>query len=122
MREGIVLIGHGSPDPDWRAPLEACAARVAAQAEGVEVRLAFMERTEPTVPQAVAELVEAGVEKVRVIALLLSGGGRHMKRDVPTLVDEVAQAHPDLTIDLDPRAIGTREQVIEAMASAVLAD
>lgn len=122
MREGIVLIGHGSPDPDWRAPLEACAARVAAQADGVEVRLAFMERTEPTVPQAVAELAAAGVQKVRIIALLLSGGGRHMKRDVPALVDEVAQAHPDLSIELDPRAIGTRAQVIEAMASAVLED
>ena len=43
MARGIILVGHGSRDPLWRGPIEAVAARLAAQQPTVATRCAYLE-------------------------------------------------------------------------------
>ncbi len=123
MSVPIVLIAHGSPDPDWRRPLERVAAAANAMAVeqgGPKIALAYMEFIAPSLADVVAGLVRDGATEVRVVAAFLSAGGKHLKRDVPRLVADVDAAYPGVHVHLVPGALGDDEQVVAALAGAAL--
>ena len=123
MTAPIVLIAHGSPDPDWRRPLERVAEAANARSQqhaGPDVALAYMEFIEPSLADVVETLVRDGATEVRVVAAFLSAGGRHLKRDVPKLVAEVDAAHPRTHVHLVPGALGDDDGVVTALAEAAL--
>lgn len=116
----IVLVAHGSPDPDWRRPIDALAQRLRAREPGRAVQVAYLGFLEPSFDQAVAQLLGAGHRHVLVLAAFLSPGGKHIKDDVPRLVREQAAAHPELRLELRPGALGAEPEVIEALAEAAV--
>lgn len=116
----VLLVAHGSPDPDWRKPFDGVVAEVVARTTA-PVRLAFLERQPPSVVEGVDELVSLGATVIDVFAILLSGGGRHMKVDIPELMTTAAQRHPGVRLSLHPHAMGVHPLVLAAMAEAVLA-
>lgn len=116
----IVLVAHGSPDPDWRRPIDALAQRLRAREPGRAVQVAYLGFLEPSFDQAVAQLLDAGHRHVLVLAAFLSPGGKHIKDDVPRLVREQAAAHPELRLELRPGALGAEPEVIEALAEAAV--
>ncbi len=118
MTTATVLFAHGSRDPAWRAPIEAIAARMQALAPGARVRCAYLEYTEPTLPQAVEGLLAEGATAVAIWPMFL-GTGRHAREDLPVLVDELRAAHPGVTFTLHP-AIAEHPDVLQAMACAAL--
>ncbi|MEM6292385.1 MAG: CbiX/SirB N-terminal domain-containing protein [Myxococcota bacterium] len=123
MTAPIVLIAHGSPDPDWRRPLERVAEAanaLSAERSGPTVVLAYMEFIAPSLADVTAALVRDGATEVRVVAAFLSAGGRHLKRDVPKLVADVDAAHPGARIHLVPGALGDDDGVVAALAAAAL--
>ena len=122
MTAPIVLIAHGSPDPDWRKPLERVAevANARAGSTGPRVALAYMDFIEPSLADVVRDLANQGATEVRVVAAFLSAGGRHLKRDVPRLVEEVDAATAGVHVHLVPGALGDDDAVIEALAAAAL--
>ncbi len=117
--DAIVLLAHGSPDPDWMVPVDATAALMRTHAPGTPVRTATLEHGRG-LAEIAAELAAAGLLRVAVIPLFLSPGGRHIKRDVPALVNSVQQQFPTLSLRLSPGAIGTDAPVLEALARAAL--
>ncbi len=116
--QGLVLVAHGSPDPDWRRPLERLVERLRRQL-GDAVALAYLAHP-PSIGDAIAGLEQAGCRRVLVVAALLSPGGRHVKRDIPEAVEAARARFPNLEIALDPGALGDDEQVIAALARASL--
>lgn len=116
MTTAIALLAHGSPDPAWLAPVEQIAARLRTLAPDLTVAVATLEHG-PALADVVAALA-AG--RVVVVPVFLSGGGRHLRRDVPELVDRLRTARPDLSIELAGDALGADPLVIEAMATAAL--
>lgn len=115
----IILVAHGSPDPDWRAPLEALRERLQAQVPGRPVHLAYMELCEPKLTQVAHALAEAGHERVVVLAAFMSPGGRHIKRDLPELVAR-SSASAAIELVLVPGALGMDDEVIDALARAAV--
>ncbi len=113
----ILLVGHGSRDPDWSAPLERLAAAVKARKNGTAVRLAYLEFMHPDIPAALADLHREGVRRVSVVPVFL-GAGAHVRRDIARLLEAARVLHPDLDIGLEP-AVGEQSKVIEAIAAAV---
>lgn len=111
MKQGILLLAHGSRDPEWAAPLRRIESLLAAK--GVPVRLAFLEIMKPSLAEALAEL-EQRVEAVRIVPLFL-GYGAHVREDLPALV---AGAKPRATVTIDP-PVGEDPAVIEAIAAAI---
>ena len=105
MKEGIVLVAHGSRDPQWSRPF----ARIAAS-----VGLAYLEHG-PSLDEIVAALVARGVASIRVVPVFL-GQGSHVKDDLPRLVAQ--SKRPGVALRLDP-AIGEQAPVIEAIASII---
>jgi len=113
-RQAVVLFSHGSRDPLWRAPIEAVAARIAAQHPERPVVCAYLELSEPSLAQAVDQLVLQGATGVTVVPMFL-GTGKHARADLPVLVDALRAAHPGVRLHVQP-AIGEDPRLTALMA------
>lgn len=118
VSESIVLFAHGSRDPLWRKPIEAIAARTQALAPAANVRCAYLELTEPSLPDCVGELATMGATAIRVLPLFL-GVGRHAREDLPEIMAELMALYPQIAFKLDP-AIGEDERLIDLVAHMAL--
>ncbi len=114
----IILLAHGSRDPLWRMPIEAVAAEIRNREPGTPVRCAYLELSTPTLPEAATELIADGAREIRVFPVFF-GVGKHAREDLPLLVAEIRQAHPDVALDLLPSA-GEHGQLTELMANIAL--
>ncbi len=119
MKHGIVLFGHGSRDPAWRAPMDAVALRVAQRAPEATVACAFLELQAPDLPSAVDQLVREGVDAIRVLPMFL-GVGRHAREDLPVILQEIRAQHPGLALEVLP-AVGEQPALLDLMAELALA-
>jgi sirohydrochlorin cobaltochelatase len=93
--DGLVLVGHGSRSSRSGEEMGALAALVAAALPAVAVDVGFLEMTEPPAGAVIDALVERGCRRVTVLPLVLLGAG-HAKSDVPALVLEGRQRHPEV--------------------------
>ncbi len=112
---GLVLFAHGARDPAWAAPFERLRALTQAAMPDADVRLAFLELMQPDLPTAVAQQVAAGAQRITVIPVFLGQGG-HVRRDLPQLLEQLRQAHPQVTLATVP-AVGEDEAVLQAIAA-----
>jgi sirohydrochlorin cobaltochelatase len=83
------------------------------------VRLAYLEVMRPALPEALDELARKGVTAIRVVPVFFGAGG-HVKEDLPRLVREACERHPQLRVQTDP-PIGEQQPVLEAIAEAICA-
>ena len=118
MKRGLLLFAHGARDPNWALPFESVAKIVRTQRPEMPVRLAFLEFMNPSLLDAGYELAALGCTQVSVVPLFLGAGG-HVRKDLPALLSELAQAHPGVSWKLQP-AIGEIDSVALAMAQAAL--
>ena len=82
----ILLFAHGSSDPMWAAPFENILKSVREQT-AAPVALAYLERMQPSLLDAVGTLAARGVEEITLVPLFLAVGG-HMRKDLPVMVRE----------------------------------
>ena len=115
---GLVLFAHGARDPAWARPFQAVADRIREARPAQPLALAFLEFMSPDLPTAGAALVARGCTEVHVVPLFLGGGG-HVRRDVPGLLEALRAAHPGCRFVLHPAA-GETERVVDALAGAAL--
>ena len=112
---GILLFAHGARDPAWARPFEAVAAALRSRASKPEhVQLAFLEFMSPDLLAAGTTLAQTGCQRVVVVPLFLGAGG-HVRKDLPLLMDQLAQAHPAVAWQLSP-AVGESALLVQAMA------
>lgn len=116
---GLILFAHGSRDPQWRAPMEAVAARAAALAPQARVACAYLELMAPDLPSCAAVLVAQGSTSITIVPMFL-GVGRHAREDLPLLVAELKHQHPQVSFELRP-AIGEDARVVDMLARIALA-
>jgi sirohydrochlorin cobaltochelatase len=112
----IVLFAHGSRDPAWQRPMLAVAQRIRDQLPQAWVACAYLELTEPSLTQAVAQAVTLGHVQIRVLPMFL-GVGKHVREDLPVLMAQLQQDHPQVRFDLQP-AVGEQSAVLDALALA----
>jgi len=113
LKEGVVLVAHGSRDPEWSRPFERLAAALEKRLPAAAVALAYLEHG-PSVEEALAVLVAKGVGAIRVVPVFLGAGG-HVKQDIPKLV---AAARPAVPVTID-QPIGEQAALIEAIAASI---
>lgn len=118
-QRGLILFAHGSRDPQWRAPMEAVAARATALEPGATVRCAYLELMEPDLPSCAATLIAQGSTSITIVPMFL-GVGRHAREDLPLLVNELKRQHPQVSFELRP-AIGEDARVVDMLARIALA-
>lgn len=115
---GLILFAHGSRDPQWRAPMEAVAARAAALEPQARVACAYLELMTPDLPACAADLVAQGITDLTIVPMFL-GVGRHAREDLPVLVEQLRREHPQVRFTLRA-AIGEDERVVDMLARIAL--
>jgi sirohydrochlorin cobaltochelatase len=98
----------------------AVAQRIRDQVPHAWVSCAYLELTEPSLPQAVAQAVEAGHVHIRVVPMFL-GVGKHVREDLPLLMAQLQAQHPQVLFDLQA-AVGEQSAVLDALAQAATVD
>lgn len=84
----LVAVAHGSRDPRSAATIRALVRRIAEAAPDVDVRVSFLDLSEPLVTDVLRGLVAEGHREAVVVPLLL-GSAFHARVDLPALVAEV---------------------------------
>ncbi len=113
----VVLLDHGSREPDANAQLAALAALVAARLPGRRLATAHLGVAQPALADAVAECVRDGAREVVVVPCFLAPG-KHVRDDLPRLVAEQQRAHPAVTFRL-AAPLGVHPSVADALADRV---
>ena len=116
MKQGIVLLAHGSRDPEWSRPFERLAAELSRKLPAAAIALSYLEHGR-SLAEAIAEVTAKGAAAIRVLPVFLGQGG-HVKEDLPRLVAAVQKDFPRAQIRLEP-AVGEQARVIEAIARAI---
>ncbi|MBL8355762.1 MAG: CbiX/SirB N-terminal domain-containing protein [Delftia acidovorans] len=117
-RTGLILLAHGSRDALWRQPIEAVLKAVQQTHPQSLAACAYLEACAPDLPTAARGLVEAGVTRITVLPLFL-GTGKHAREDIPKLVQEIRDTHPQVAVDLEP-AVGEHPRVTALLAELAL--
>lgn len=117
-RPALILFGHGSRDPRWAEPFERLRAIVAARRPEADVELAFLELMTPAVADAINARVAAGATRITIVPVFFGQGG-HVRRDLPALVEQARQTHPQVRIDV-ASAVGESDDVLSAIGDYCL--
>jgi len=111
---GIILLAHGSRDPQWTASFEQVRAAVERRLPECASALAYLEHSVPDFATAVDQLVARGTTLIEVVPLFLGAGG-HVRNDVPHLVKRAAVQHTQVRFSMKP-FIGDAQAVLDAIA------
>ncbi|GAB0107806.1 sirohydrochlorin chelatase [Nocardia sp. JMUB6875] len=120
----LIAVAHGSRDPRSAETMRAVVAQIAAQRPDLDVRLAFLDLSSPSVDQVVDAVAADGHSHAIVVPLLL-GSAFHARVDLPGLLDEARARHPQLRLTQadvlgpDPHLIiALRDRIVAAMAQS----
>ncbi len=114
----LIIVAHGSPDPEWRASVEGLAKSLEADLGPDRVRLAYMGHAPPTLEDVVSEAVGRGVARVRVLPLFIANEG-HVNRDIRPVVERLRAEHRSVEVELLP-ALGQHRGFREFLANIAL--
>jgi sirohydrochlorin cobaltochelatase len=109
----LVLFAHGARDPRWAAPFQRLQHMVQQSRPEVDVRLAFLELMQPSLPDLVAELVAKGTDRISLVPVFLGQGG-HVLRDLPVMTEQLRKQYPQLQLHV-VQAAGEDELVLQAL-------
>ncbi|MBP6156932.1 MAG: CbiX/SirB N-terminal domain-containing protein, partial [Polaromonas sp.] len=76
--------------------------------------------TEPSLPTCAAHLVEQGITHIKVVPMFL-GVGRHAREDLPVIMTELKQNHPQVTFTVQA-AVGENPAVLDLLADVALSE
>lgn len=118
--KGIILLAHGSRDPQWTASFEQVRAALERRLPECATALAYLEHSAPNFVTAVDQLVARGTTLIEVVPLFLGAGG-HVRNDVPQLVERATARHAQVRFLLKP-FIGDAQAVLDAIADYAAAN
>ena len=118
QRHGIVLFAHGSRDPLWHRPMQTVRELVMQSNPDVQCLCAYLEISEPSLPEAIAQLAAMGCTTIQVLPLFL-GTGRHAREDLPVLLAACRDSHPQLRITV-ATPVGEDPRVMHLLAEIAL--
>ncbi|MEM8843797.1 MAG: CbiX/SirB N-terminal domain-containing protein [Pseudomonadota bacterium] len=112
----LLLVAHGSrrkaSNEEIKVVAQLLRTRVGEQFSHTEH--AFLELAEPSIPEGIEKLIQAGSTQIIILPYFLSAG-RHVQEDVPGIVKEMQGDHPDIPMIIAPY-LGESDQVIEVLA------
>ncbi|WP_281182405.1 sirohydrochlorin chelatase [Nocardia miyunensis] len=115
----LIAVAHGSRDPRSAATMAAVVSGVAHRNPGLDVRLAFLDLSTPSVEQVIDAVAAQGHRDVIVVPLLL-GSAFHARVDLPGLLAAARSRHPRLRL-VQADVLGPDPLLITALRERVLA-
>lgn len=112
-------MAHGSRNPATAAD-HAALCRSVADRSGADVRPAYLELLDPSVPDAVDAAVADGATTVRIVPFFLHVGN-HVLRDLPALAEHARVRHPGVAVVLDEHT-GADDRLVDLVADRLRGD
>ncbi|WP_195210453.1 sirohydrochlorin chelatase [Actinomarinicola tropica] len=110
-----LVVAHGSRAPGVTADHDAvCAALGTRAPAGIDVRPAYLEINEPSIPDAIDAAVADGAERVVLVPYFLHAGN-HTRRDIPAFVDEATVRHPGVALSMAEH-LGPDDRLVAILA------
>ncbi len=100
-KRALLLVAHGSRLPEANTEVAELTDRLR-EASGDRYEIvahAFLEIAEPDIPTGIDVCVAQGAAQLWVLPYFLAAG-RHVRDDVPALLDQARERHPDVLINL----------------------
>lgn len=101
MRNGVILLGHGSRRPEANREIEKIGQMVRERFGDAVYETCFLQFVEPSLPKSIEKLASAGVTKITVVPLLLVVGS-HITVDLPEILAQQKQLYPGVNFFLAP--------------------
>ena len=100
-KRALLLVAHGSRLPKANAEVARLTDRLRESSGGQFeiVTHAFLEIAEPDIPTGIDACVAQGAAQLWVLPYFLAAG-RHVRDDVPALLDQARERHPQIAIRL----------------------
>lgn len=97
----LLLVAHGSRGRKANDEVRQMTAKVSQKLghDCAQVRCAFLELAEPSIPSSIDEAVAGGARQITVLPYFLVAG-RHVAVDIPKIVDQKRGEYPDVDIQL----------------------
>ncbi|MDP1510371.1 sirohydrochlorin chelatase [Paenibacillus ottowii] len=111
--DAILLVGHGSRDPEGNQELLEFAQAVADRAPGTYVETCFLELARPSIGEGVQACVEKGATRVVLIPIILFAAV-HAKIDIPMAIDRAKAKYPQVEF-VYGRPIGVHEKIVSIL-------
>ena len=119
MRQGIIIVDHGSRRAESNQMLEQVAElfhnRFAEHYDIVEP--AHMELAEPSIATAYAKCVERGAERIVVCPFFL-GPGKHWTQDIPRLTADAAALYPGTKFHVT-QTLGIDDMILDLLQKRI---
>jgi sirohydrochlorin ferrochelatase len=115
----LIAVAHGSRDPRSAATMSAVVELIAADRPDLDVRLAFLDLSAPSVEYVVDAVAAQGHTHAVVVPLLL-GSAFHARVDLPGLLTTARARHPQLRLT-QADVLGTDARLITAVRTRTLA-
>lgn len=99
----LLIVAHGSRQPAANAEIVSLAEAVGPIATGRfhQVRSAFLQLTEPLIPEIIAELVTEGASEIVVFPFFIAAGS-HVLTDIPAIIAEARDTYPEVVFRVTP--------------------
>lgn len=111
MLEGVIILGHGSRRVEANEEIYAITEQVKALGGSVLYKTCFLQFGQPNLPQVVAEMNEAGIQRITVVPLLLTVGS-HIQVDLPAMLQQEKKRFPHIKFLLAPH-LGADRRIAE---------
>jgi sirohydrochlorin cobaltochelatase len=119
-KKTLILLAHGSRSAETAGEMRGLAERIALSRPEFQVRGAFLSLIEPDLPAAVRDAIREGAKEIAVLPLFLFSG-KHVEEDIPSQVEALRAAHPDILLSLLP-AIGSHPDFPDFLLGMIGAD
>lgn len=113
MSGAILLIAHGSRRAEANRDLVLLAEMLARRATQQIIEIAYLELTEPTIPQGARRCVERGATTVRMLPFFLSPGA-HVVEDLQEFRTQFAEGFPGVTFTVCP-PLGLHPKIVDIL-------
>jgi len=117
VKRGLVVVDHGSREPEAGAQLARTADALRRLRPDLAVYVAHLELAAPSVAEAIDRAAADGVSELFVHPFFLAPG-RHAARDLPAAVAAAAAAHPGLRVQVTA-PLGTAGGIAELILATL---
>lgn len=116
--KALLLIAHGSRRKQSNDEVVALANKLQQNCikEYAIVHAGFLELAEPLIPDGIKKCIDDGARSITVLPYFLNSG-RHVIEDIPNIVNETKQHHPDVEIKIAPH-LGDSDMMIELLVTS----
>ena len=118
----LLIVAHGSRRQASNDEVRALGERVRGlDSPGIDdVRVAFLELAEPSIPEGLASCVDAGAQEIVVFPYFLAAG-THVAADIPEQIEAFCASHPQVRVTLTPH-LGASATLPQAILGVVMSD